>query len=59
LIHAERAVCFHREDRVDRHREEELPGRRSMLRAFVDRLRSRGDARRRRAEIDQGRHLPG
>lgn len=30
-----------------------------MLRAFVDRLRSGGDARRRRAEIDQGRHLPG
>jgi hypothetical protein len=47
---------------MDRHREVEPPGvplRRSMLRAFVDRLRSRADARRRRAEIDQGRHLPG
>jgi hypothetical protein len=59
LIHAERAVRFYGEYLMDRHREEELPGRRSMLRAFIDRLRSRGDARRRRTEIEQGRHIPG
>jgi hypothetical protein len=41
---------------MDRHRENELPGlplRRSMVRAFIDRLRNLADARRRRAEIDQ------